>query len=144
MLTRKFREKNQWIVEVDGKKLDETKVNYCIGMDMSSTSFMVFNITYTICEKDLNHMPRGFKVSRPLIINMILCVSTNKVFQVKKYLHYDKQRSALEHLKMMVLCFIMQGKDVIERKCHVFYILVCTRKIFLSILMPSVICVHFS
>lgn len=42
--------------------------------------------------------------------------------------------------------FSMQGEDVCERtngKRHVFYILVCMRKLFLSILMPCVICVHF-
>jgi hypothetical protein len=50
MLTRKFKEKKWWIVEVDGKNLDETEVNHRIGRDMSSTSFMMFNIMYTICE----------------------------------------------------------------------------------------------
>jgi hypothetical protein len=41
----------------------------------------------------------------------------------------------------------MRGEDIFENtngKCHVFTFLVCKRKIFLSIVMASVICVHFS
>ena len=41
----------------------------------------------------------------------------------------------------------MQGEDILENangKCHVFTFLVRKRKIFLSIVMASVICVHFS
>jgi hypothetical protein len=39
-----------------------------------------------------------------------------------------------------------KGEDVLEHtndKCHVFYIVVCKRKISLSILMASIICLHF-
>ena len=48
---------------------------------------------------------------------------------------------------MIVLHFSMRGEDILDRtngKCHVFTFLVCKRKIFLSILMASIICVHFS
>ena len=47
---------------------------------------------------------------------------------------------------MMVLRFSMQGECVIEHsdgKCHAIYILVCKRRIFLSIRMSSVTCVQF-
>jgi hypothetical protein len=47
---------------------------------------------------------------------------------------------------MIVLHFSMQGEDSIEHtsgKRHLYTFLVCKRKIFLSILMPNVICVHF-
>ena len=51
-------------------------------------------------------------------------------------------------LEIIVLRFNMQGADVNEHtnhKCHVFTFLnLCKRKVFLSIRMPSVICVHFS
>jgi hypothetical protein len=49
-------------------------------------------------------------------------------------------------LEMIVWRFSVQGEDSFEHdngKCHVFYILVCKRKVFMSILMPSVIGVHF-
>ena len=48
---------------------------------------------------------------------------------------------------MIILCFSIQGEDILEHandKCHVFTFFVCKRKMFLSILMPSVICLHFS
>ena len=48
---------------------------------------------------------------------------------------------------MVVLHSSMKREDIIEHtngKCHVFAFLVCKRKIFLSILMSGVICVHFS
>jgi hypothetical protein len=41
----------------------------------------------------------------------------------------------------------MQEEDIFEStngKCHILKILVCKKKIFLSILMASVICVHCS
>ena len=48
--------------------------------------------------------------------------------------------------KCHVLHFIVQEKNILEHtnaRCHVFYILICKRKIFLSILTSSVLCVHF-
>ena len=48
---------------------------------------------------------------------------------------------------MIVLRSSIHWADIIVHtngKCHVFTFLVCKRKIFLSILMLSVICVHFS
>ena len=47
--------------------------------------------------------------------------------------------TVLVHYGTFLVHFIM-----LAPKCHVFYILVCKRKIFLSILMVGVICVHFS
>ena len=44
---------------------------------------------------------------------------------------------------MIVLCFIMQGEDMIEHTNDKCRVLVCKRKIFLSILISSVICVHY-
>ena len=47
--------------------------------------------------------------------------------------------------KMRVMQFSMQGEDILKLnndKCLCSH-LVCKRKIFLSILNPSVICVHF-
>ena len=43
---------------------------------------------------------------------------------------------------MVVLCFSIF--ECTNDKCHVFTVLVCKRKIFLSMLMASVIRVHFS
>ena len=48
---------------------------------------------------------------------------------------------------MIVLHFSMQGEDIVEQtngKCHVFTFKYAREKYFLNILMPSVICVHFS
>ena len=46
---------------------------------------------------------------------------------------------------MIVMHFDMQGEDIIKHtnsNVSCVYILVCKRKIFFSILMPSIICVH--
>ena len=50
---------------------------------------------------------------------------------------------------MIVMHFSIQGKGIIEQtngpwQVPCVYILVSNRKVFLSILMPSVICVRFS
>ena len=48
---------------------------------------------------------------------------------------------------MIILCSNVQGEDIFARTNGVWlcvYILVCKRKIFLSILMADVNCVHFS
>ena len=48
---------------------------------------------------------------------------------------------------MIVLRFSVQRKDIFDctiGKYQVFTFLVCKRKIFLSILMATIICVHFS
>jgi hypothetical protein len=50
-------------------------------------------------------------------------------------------------LEMIVSSSSMEGEDILEHtngKFHGVYILLCKRKIFLSILMSSVICVHIS
>ena len=44
---------------------------------------------------------------------------------------------------MIILSSSTEGKEIIEHVSYV-YILVYKRKIFLSILMSSVVCVHFS
>ena len=45
--------------------------------------------------------------------------------------------------EMIILSSSTEGKEIIEHVSYV-YILVYKRKIFLSILMSSVVCVHFS
>ena len=48
---------------------------------------------------------------------------------------------------IIILHFDMERKNVFESandKCDVFYMLVCKRKILLSILMACIICVYFS
>ena len=43
----------------------------------------------TLFAKGLNYMPRGLKVSRLLIINMIPFVNISNFFKREKYLHND-------------------------------------------------------
>ena len=45
---------------------------------------------------------------------------------------------------MIVLHSSMQREDILSVPMASVHILVCTKKIFLSILMASFICVHFS
>ena len=63
-------------------------------------------------------MPRGLKVSHPLIVNMILFIDINIVFTLKNiYI------MIIGMLEMIVFHFSTQRKNIIEHtngKCHVF------------------------
>ena len=79
-------------------------------------------VSRTLFAKGLKQMPRGLKVSRPLIANMILFVNISNFFKWKISTSWHSK----QHIKMwymVVLCFSMQGNDVFEGthdKCHVF------------------------
>ena len=66
-------------------------------------------------------MPRGLKVSRPLIANMISFINISNFFQWKNI--YIMTFRAAQWIWMIVMRFSMQGEDIFEHtngKCHVF------------------------
>ena len=68
-------------------------------------------------------MPRGLKVSHPMIANMKLFINISNLYELEFIYIMTFRCSTLEYFKMIVLHFSMQGKDNIEHsngKCHMF------------------------
>ena len=66
---------------------------------LSSLHRLWYLVSRTLFAKGLNRMPRGLKVSRPLIANMIPFITISNFFKWKKYLHYDIWSSTLWYLR---------------------------------------------
>ena len=95
--------------------------------------------------KGLNQMPRGLKVSRLLIVNIIL-LSTQVTLKVEiVYIMTLVQHIGI--LEMIVLRFGMQGEDIVEHtinqqvSCLRFSV---QEEVILKHTMSRVICVYFS
>lgn len=87
----------------------------------------LFNVAYTtICQKALNELPKGLKLSHPtLIINMTLFDVTFKAHAFSSMTFNTTHIGEL--VKFLVLHFNVQDKDNIEHmntKCHMFTLMI--------------------